>query len=122
MNVPYRILVVEDDILIGTHIADTLTDSGYSPELVCSLADAETACQSERYDAVILDFRVGADPSLDFARGLAARGMPFLFCTGSIEEEVHEFLRDAVVVTKPFRDEELIATVARVLADSNVPA
>ncbi len=121
MNVP-RILIVEDDILIGTHIADTLTDNGYAAELVCSLAEAEPACQSGRYDAVILDFRVGADPSLEFARALAAAGTPFLFCTGSIEEEVHEVLRDAVVVTKPFRDDELIAAVAGLLVERNVPA
>ncbi len=122
MNTPHRILVVEDDILIGTHIADTLSDSGYTSELVCSLAEAEAAVASTRYDGVVLDFRVGHEASLDFAKGMAASGTPFLFCTGSIEEEVHAFLREAVVVTKPFRDEELTAAVARVLAGSCVEA
>ena len=51
MSAQPRILVVEDDILIGTHIADTLSVSGYASHLVTSLPEALSALSAQSFDA-----------------------------------------------------------------------
>ncbi|MGC4077526.1 MAG: hypothetical protein QM702_10930 [Rubrivivax sp.] len=111
-----RVLVVEDDILIGTHIAETLTSCGYPAVLATSVADAERELSASSYAAVVLDFRVGDDISLGFALGLQQRGIPFFFCTGSMLEDVQGSFGCARVLCKPFSDEDLASTLAEMLA------
>lgn len=113
MSAQPRILVVEDDILIGTHIADTLSVSGYASHLVTSLPEALSALSAQSFDAATLDLRIGGEECVDLARALQRGGIPFLFCTGSLTAEVREaFAGEVTVVEKPFRDEDLLAAVA----------
>jgi DNA-binding NtrC family response regulator len=57
---PLRVLVVEDENLIRWAVAETLTDAGHT---VIEAPDAATALRavdqtSERFDVVVLDFRL----------------------------------------------------------------
>jgi CheY-like chemotaxis protein len=114
---PHHVLVIEDDALIATHISETLADRGYVTALAVSIADGEQLLSERAFHAVTLDYRVGAQDSLAFARSLEVRGVPYLFCTGSLREEVQQALNsDVAVVTKPFLDEDLLAAVAGVIA------
>lgn len=50
-----RILLVEDDGLLGPGVAAGLVQAGYAADLVTSGEDAEAALQTTHYDAAILD-------------------------------------------------------------------
>lgn len=50
-----RILLVEDDELLGRGVAVGLGQAGYAVDRVASGEDAEAALQTTRYDAVVLD-------------------------------------------------------------------
>lgn len=50
-----RILLVEDDELLGRGIAAALAQEGYAADRVTSGEDAEAALQTTHYDAAILD-------------------------------------------------------------------
>lgn len=115
MHTPPRILVLEDDALIAMSISESLVDAGYATTIAGSLEQAEAAL-SAGVDAATLDFHIGRTDSEAFVGMLERRGVPFLFCTGSMETEVREhFATDAIVLGKPFLDSDLVSAIASLL-------
>lgn len=116
-----KLLLVEDDIFIGLDMADTLSGAGYQPTHRQSLAEARDSLGAERFDGVVLDYRVGVDDTLDFAMGLLASGQRLMFCTGSAPDEVQLLVRGVEVVGKPFTERQLLDAVSRMLGDGQPP-
>jgi DNA-binding response OmpR family regulator len=107
-----RVLLVEDDLLIGTLIADILEEVGYH---VCAIAataaDAVTAAAQYRPDMVIADARLGDGSGVAAVEEiLRTRFVPHLFMTGNISA-VKALRPDAVVLEKPFREAELMHAI-----------
>jgi DNA-binding response OmpR family regulator len=116
MHTPPRILVLEDDALIAMSISESLVDAGYETTIASSLEEAEAAISGAGVDAATLDFHIGRTDSEAFVGMLEQRGVPFLFCTGSMETEVREhFATDAIVLGKPFLDSDLVSAIASLL-------
>ena len=111
------ILIADDEILIGIDMEVTLREAGAEIVGPCtSLADALRAAESEGIGAAVLDVRLGRDTSEPIARRLAARGIPFLFCTGhSLRDDMRARLPDAPVLIKPVGTDALVAAVARLV-------
>jgi CheY-like chemotaxis protein len=65
-----KLLLVEDDIFIGMDMAHTLSESGYEPVHAKNLDEAEHAIGTDDFAAIVLDFRVGNDDTIHFARKL----------------------------------------------------
>jgi PAS domain S-box-containing protein len=79
-----RLLVVEDEALIATDLADTLRGLGChvigpAGTLEEGMRLAESA---DRLDAALLDVNLHGQPSFPLATMLAARGVPVVFATG----------------------------------------
>lgn len=112
-----RVLIVEDDALIALSMEDQLVDAGFEVVSVGSLVEGEQALESQRFDAAILDFKVGRESSLPISAWLTREGIPYLLCTGSTLEEVQEtYGEGVVVVTKPFLG-DLVAAVEAMTRD-----
>jgi DNA-binding NtrC family response regulator len=79
-----RILVVEDEMLVGMDLAMLLEDWGYSPDGPhASVRDSLSAIAESRPDAAILDMNLGrGETSMPIAEALQERGIPFVFLTG----------------------------------------
>lgn len=107
-----KLLLVEDDIFIGMDMAHTLTESGYEPVHAKNLTEAELALDTDRFDAVVLDFRVGTDDTIHFARKLRGLGQRVMFCTGSSPDDLQQLVGDVPVVGKPFTEKQLLEAVA----------
>jgi CheY-like chemotaxis protein len=98
-----RILVVEDEMLIGMLLEDMLVDLGHEvAAVVPRLKDALTAVQSETFDLAILDVHLHGESAYPVADALIAKSVPFVFATGYGERGLPETYRGRPVLQKPF--------------------
>lgn len=96
-----RILLIEDDPLIGFDIRCALEAAG--SEVVGPLGrlhDALAAVAHDEFSLAVLDFEIIGGSSQRVAEALAHRGTPFLFHTASTQR-VRELWPDRRIVTKP---------------------
>lgn len=108
----FRVLVVEDDMLIAIHIEEVLQDLGcvvVGP--VGKLDAAMRMADGEALDAAILDVNVRGGHVYPVAERLRARGIPFALASGYGDWALPEAFRNQARLTKPFTAQELEAQV-----------
>ena len=113
-----RILVVEDEMIILMTLEDMLADLGC--EAVASAATVEQAIaliEGQVFDAAILDVNLNGASSYSVADSLAARGVPFAFSTGNSVHDVDAGHGERVVLRKPYRNQDLVEVLRRLLPD-----
>ena len=103
-----RVLVVEDEILIGMLLEDMLDDLGYRVAASASRFEeaARLAGESE-IDLAILDVNLNGQEVYPVADILARRGIPFLFATGYGERGLPQAHQHRPTLQKPFQQEAL---------------
>lgn len=79
MSVKARVLVVDDDRLVLTTVADGLRAAGFAVDVADSGEQALQICNGGRPDLAILDVRMPLLSGVDLARVLSAQAIPFLF-------------------------------------------
>ena len=103
-----RILVVEDEMLIGMLLEDMLTDMGYHVvAIVPRLKEALAAVERESFDLAVLDVHLHGESAFPVAEALIAKGVPFIFATGYGERGLPENYRSRPVLQKPFAKDDL---------------
>src|SRR6516162_10053799 len=112
-----RILVVEDDFLVATLLAEILDSAGWQVVgPVAHLAAALDAAASGGFDAAVLDINLGHQTVYPVAKVLDARRVPFLFVTACGREALPPLFCGRPHLGKPFAPGELIGTVERLIA------
>src|ERR1043165_2544588 len=110
-----RVLVVEDEMLIGMLLEDMLTDLGHEvAAVVPRLKEAMAAVDRETYDLAILDVHLHGESAFPVAEALIAKGTPFVFATGYGERGLPENYRGRPVLQKPFAKDDLERVVKAV--------
>lgn len=109
-----RILLIEDDKLLGDGIQVGLTQAGFAVDWVQDGAAGETALKTESYAALVLDLGLPKLSGMELLRRLRAAGnaVPVLILTArdAIEDRVKGLDSGADdYVVKPFDLEELAA-------------
>jgi two-component sensor histidine kinase/DNA-binding response OmpR family regulator len=97
-----RLLLVEDEALVGMMMKDTLTDLGFhvvGP--FCKLIDAVNALKSEAFQAAVLDVNLRGDMIYSLADEIAGRGIPFVFVTGYGSDAIDARFANVPVLQKP---------------------
>ena len=107
-----RILVVEDDALIGTLLAEMLEEMGHE---VCGIeateTDAVVAAARERPDLMIVDARLRQGSGICAIEQVLRIGpMPYLFTSGDALR-VRAQRPEAVTLQKPFDEAELARAI-----------
>ena len=107
-----RILLAEDDVLIGMMLVDIFDALGLpEPAQATSNAEALALIGSEALAGALIDINLGDEKAWAVADALAARGIPFAFTSGGGDvippEHGHRRL-----VTKPFRIGDIEAAIA----------
>jgi len=103
-----RILVVEDEMLIGMLLEDMLTDLGHEvAAIVPRLKEAMAAVDRETYDCAVLDVHLHGESAFPVAEALIKKGIPFVFATGYGERGLPEAYRGRPVLQKPFAKDDL---------------
>src|SRR6185437_12118050 len=103
-----RVLVVEDDVLIGMLFADALAAMGYD---VCAIeateADAVAAAARYKPDLMIVDAQLRNGCGVAAVQEILRTGwIPHVFVSGETSR-IRALLPDAIVVEKPVRDMDL---------------
>jgi DNA-binding response OmpR family regulator len=111
-----RILVVEDDPILGELLAELLQTMGHE---VCGVenteADAVTAALGRQPDLMIIDASLLDGSGVTAAEKICAAGfIPHFFISADISR-VKVLTPDTVAVQKPFREADLGHAIQRVL-------
>ena len=69
-----RILVIEDDVLLGQAVRDQVIADGHSADWTTRLADAEAAIRAGVFDLVLLDLMLPDGRGLDFLKARRTAG------------------------------------------------
>ena len=106
-----RVLLVEDEALIGLMMRDLLTDAGYAVSGPHgSIAPAISAAEATRFDGAVLDINLGAELIYPVADLLAGQGVPFVFVTGYDEHSVDSRFAEVPILQKPL-DRRMLETI-----------
>jgi two-component system, response regulator PdtaR len=112
-----RVLVVEDNALIGTLYADVLAEMGHG---VCAIAVTEAEAVAEaaqcKPDLMIVDAVLTEGSGVAAVdKILRSEFVPHLFISGNAAS-VRALRPGAIVLQKPFRDPELSNAIQRALS------
>lgn len=121
MENPVRILVVEDELLIGVDLESALQEGGYEVYLVHSGTEAIAALDelNEPVVGVVTDIRLGSGPDgWDVAR--RARELhptiPIVYMSGdSVMEHASRGVPDSLMVQKPFAVVQIVTAISQAL-------
>ena len=111
-----RLLLVEDDLMIGETLLDVLRAEGFAVDWVKDGEMADTALRSEHYDLVLLDLGLPKRDGLEVLRALRARKevTPVLVATArdAVPERIAGLDAGADdYVLKPYDIDELLARI-----------
>jgi DNA-binding response OmpR family regulator len=112
-----RVLVVEDDYMIASLLADELNEFGYvviGP--ADNLTDAIAVASGSVLDGALIDIALRGESALPVAQILTDRNIPFAFVTGESENAEGTF-KDVPMLLKPFTVEELRLALERILSN-----
>jgi DNA-binding response OmpR family regulator len=109
-----RILVLEDEFLIAMDVEQLCRDHGAGQVVIArDLAEINGKQVATQFDAAIVDLMLGGASTLDFASGLRAAGVPFVFASGySDADEIKASFPGVRLVGKPYSGEDLVQAVA----------
>lgn len=118
-----RLLLVEDDLLLGNGIQVVLQEAGYAVDW---LTDGESAFHSltvEKFDGVILDLNLPRKNGFEILKQLRATGQmtPVLILTArdTLQDKIHGLdLGADDYMAKPFEIDELLARLRALLRRS----
>ncbi|MDH5301587.1 MAG: response regulator transcription factor [Gammaproteobacteria bacterium] len=115
-----RLLIVEDDQLLGDGIQVGLTQEGYAVDWVEDGEAAETAMKTNEYELVVLDLGLPKKAGLDVLKGMRARDIdtPVIVLTAqdTVEDRILGLDSGADdYITKPFDLDELGARIRALL-------
>jgi two-component system, OmpR family, response regulator len=115
-----RVLLVEDDRMIGESVRDTLKDRSYAVDWVRDGTPALTSLATHIYDAILLDLGLPGTDGLDVLRAVRREDnpVPLIIITArdSVEDRIRGLDEGADdYLIKPFEISELLARMRAVI-------
>jgi two-component SAPR family response regulator len=110
------LLVLEDNVLQATNLADLLEAAGYrvlGP--IRSVHEAMRVLEVDRIDGALLDIKLGDDNSTRIAETLTKRWIPVLFVSGYPKPDAPTY-ENLAYLQKPYTEEQLLDSVAALLS------
>jgi DNA-binding response OmpR family regulator len=118
-----RVLLVEDEPLIGMLIEDIVVELGFEMVGPAARLDAALAAAREAaLDLAILDISLADGQTFPVAAVLREREIPFLFVSGYGEKGLVAPFEGCIMVQKPFEERQLAEAISRALAGRMPPA
>jgi CheY-like chemotaxis protein len=113
---PLRILVVEDDTIVGMLLGELLKEMGHD---VCAIETTETDAVASavrcRPDLMIVDVRLGDGSGISAVEKILRTGpVSHMFVSGDVSS-IRALRPGTVVMQKPYREPELAQAIQRVL-------
>jgi two-component system, response regulator PdtaR len=107
-----RILIIEDEPIIAMLFEELLTELGYDVVGIADTeADAVAAALTHKPDLMFVDAHLGKGSGIAAVENiLRSRFIPHVFTTGDISS-IKTQRPDAIVISKPFRESDLIRAI-----------
>jgi CheY-like chemotaxis protein len=116
------ILVVEDEVALGTAVAEALADAGFIVDRALDGVEALDRVGARSYDLIVCDLKMPRLDGPSFFRELEKRNAPLarriLFVTGDVAgTEAERFLEESGCrwLSKPFRLKDLLRSASDLL-------
>lgn len=107
-----RLLLVEDEVIVGILMREMLEDMGFSVGEPCrTLADALAAAREEAFDGAVLDMNLNGAAVYPLADLLTSQNVPFVFVTGYSADAVDGRFAKVPIVQKPVTSEALAEVI-----------
>lgn len=115
MGQQLRVLVAEDEMIVGYDLCDTVAEAGYIVEgPYDDLSSAMLAYQKTKPDVAILDVQLGDGIVYPLAQQMMDENVPVIFHSGRLTpEEVAERFPNAQALAKPCPPAAVIESVQR---------
>jgi DNA-binding NtrC family response regulator len=113
-----RVLVVEDELIIGEIAAEALTDAGYEVFTAASAEEAEIMLKDVSVDVLFTDINLGGQDGFELAQGtLSLQPLVSIVFTSGRSRICHGLCESVGVpfLAKPYRLSEMVETVERAL-------
>jgi two-component system, OmpR family, response regulator len=115
-----RILLVEDDPMIGAAVAQALRDASYAVDWVTDGKTAIEAATAENYELVLLDLGLPEADGLDVLRGFRSSRQPLPVIIVTARDAIDDRIEGLDLgaddyLVKPFEVRELLARMRAVL-------
>lgn len=119
MSQQLRVLVAEDEFVIGHDLCDTMAEAGYAVAGPFeNLASATDAYQRQKPDVAILDVQLGDATVYPLAERMMAEHVPVIFHSGQFAaHDVAARFPGAQSLSKPCPPNQVIASVEQALAE-----
>ena len=114
----YKILVLEDDIMIASGLTYAIESEGYEAVHAKNLKEAFEYTEKNEFDLGILDMQLPDGRGTEIGRKMKEKDIPVIFLTVEDDESgiVRAFEEGADdYVVKPFKIRELLARIGRTL-------
>ncbi|MGD9116037.1 MAG: response regulator [Dehalococcoidia bacterium] len=118
-----RILVIEDEPVLGVLCRRVLTASGFDVDVVSNGLDARKAADDKEYDMCVSDIRLPGMTGIQLYEHWEKTSNPLadklIFITGdTLNNYIQEFLKKSSppCIAKPFEPEELVKAVKLTLS------
>jgi CheY-like chemotaxis protein len=106
-----NVLVLEDEYLIAMDVEHLCLEHGAASVQIATSLDEVPA--EPKFDAAIVDLMLSGHSTLDFAEGLAGRGVPFVFASGYADRDDFATRFPGVpIVAKPYAGNDLVDALA----------
>ena len=111
-----RVLIVEDEALVGMHLQALLQGFGCETALLAlHVGEAVDLVDRETFDLALLDVMIAGELVFPVAETLARNGVPFVFVTAFGADVIPEALRSRPLLRKPFNPRALRAALEHAL-------
>ncbi|QRM34101.1 response regulator [Microvirga sp. VF16] len=113
-----RVLVVEDELIIGEIAAEALTDAGYEVFTAASAEEAEILLRDVSVDVLFTDINLGGQDGFELAQAaLSLQPLLSVVFTSGRSRICHGLCASAGMpfLAKPYRLTELVETIERAL-------
>ena len=112
-----RILVVEDEVVVGLNVISALEEANAIPVgPCCSIDEALEVIEIEKLDAALLDANLRGMSVEEIAAALTRRGIPFAFVTGYGRTSLPVAFQSAPILAKPFTSEVLLGQARKLVS------
>ena len=115
-----RVLVVEDEPLIGLMVVEWLAELGFDTEgPVSTVPEAIALINGVKLDAAILDVSLGNQDCTPLANALSAKGIPFALASGHAADRYVANCANALLLSKPYDYEAFRSMMTQLLSASS---
>lgn len=120
MSRQLRVLVAEDELIVGYDLCDTVAEAGYMVEgPYDDLSSAMLAYQKSKPDIAILDVQLGDGIVYPLAEQMMAENVPVIFHSGQLSPaEVALRFPQAQALAKPCPPAAVIDSIQRAAAQA----